>query len=102
MSASFSSDLTRILRDHCAAQGLPTAAYDRELSESEHAGRLSMDELMRLPRIVALGRYGMDKLRRERCANRRDQRLDRLAKGLYANAFEILVEKERAIQEKTK
>lgn len=108
---SFFDDLTRITRAHCAAQGLPTEAYDRalshqerngRLSRSERYGRLSMDELMRLPRIVALGRYGMDKLRRERCAARRERRLDRLAQGLYASAFHILVEKERAILEKSK
>lgn len=96
---NFFDDLTRINRAHCAAQGLPTKAYDRPLSHSERYGRLSMDELFRLPRIVALGRYGMDKLRRERCANRRDQRLDRLARGLYASAFQILVEKEQVIRE---
>lgn len=99
---NFFDDLTRITRAHCAAQGLPTEAYDRPLSPSERYGRLSMDELMRLPRIVALGRYGMDKLRRERCAARRERRLDRLAQGLYASAFHILVEKERAILEKSK
>ena len=56
---SFFDDLSRINRAHCAAQGLPTTAYDRPLSASERYGRLSMEEIDRLPRIVAIERYGM-------------------------------------------
>lgn len=56
---SFFEDLTSINRAHCAAQGLPTAAYDRPLSHSERYGRLSLDEIDRLPRIVRIHRYSL-------------------------------------------
>lgn len=59
MSASFFDDLTRITRAHCAAQGLPTTAYDRPLSHSERYGRLSLEEIDLLPRIVRNQRYGL-------------------------------------------
>lgn len=74
---SFFDDISRINRAHCAALGLPTAAYDRQLSEQERNcrmseselggrlsepernGRLSLEEIDRLPRIVAIERHGL-------------------------------------------
>lgn len=55
----FFDELTQINRAYCAVHGLPTEAYDRPLSHSERYGRLSLEEIDRLPRIVALHRYGV-------------------------------------------
>lgn len=55
----FFDDIAQINRAHCAVHGLPTTAYDRPLSHSERHGRLSLEEIDRLPRIVRIHRYGV-------------------------------------------
>lgn len=109
---SFFDDLTRITRAHCAAQGLPTKAYDRPLSPSERYGRLSLEEIDRLPRIVRNQRYGLfDTVSAQirQLIRNREHRAQRERDAWYIDPtpFRRLahiekVAKERAIQEKAK
>lgn len=55
----FFEDIAHINRAYCAVHGLPTTAFDRPLSPSERYGRLSLEEIDRLPRIVRIHRYSV-------------------------------------------
>lgn len=101
----FFDELTQINRAYCAVHGLPTEAYDRPLSHSERYGRLSLEEIDRLPRIVALHRYGVfDTVSariRQLIRNRehRKQR-ERDAWYIYPNPFRRLAHIERKAKER--
>ena len=88
---AFFGNIAHINRAHCAAQGLPTAVYDRALSEDELHGRLSAEEITLLPRIVAHGRSGSEYVR-SLSADHRVIRLSSMTRNVRSMVFRMLVD----------